>query len=153
MKGNGRHGIYQLFYTFVDVRTAIKDKCLRACVHIDATTQAIVDASVVRITQLLSLQSSQTDERQSRQLRERDNYFPSSELRILFFTTIASHFISSASLGNRRPPFEESRALCYSPTLDFRPLQPRRISSPNSRRSARVALCLRIVLPGPQLPF
>lgn len=62
VKGNGRHGIDQLFYTFVDVRTAIKDKCLRACVHIDATTQAIVDASVVRITQLLSLQSSQTYE-------------------------------------------------------------------------------------------
>lgn len=27
---------------FVDVRTAIKDKCLRACVHIDATTQALL---------------------------------------------------------------------------------------------------------------
>lgn len=27
---------------FVDVRTAIKDKCLRACVHIDATTQAML---------------------------------------------------------------------------------------------------------------
>lgn len=78
----------------------------------------------------------------SRQLRERDNYFPSAELRILFLPQ--SPRISSPPerpAGDQRPPFEESRALCYSPTLNFRPLQPRRISSPNSQRSARVALC------------
>lgn len=95
-----------------------------------------VDASVLRITQLLSLQSSQTDEHRHSSITWTRQLLCFFGAEGVIFTTTASHFISSASLGNQRPPFEESRALCYSPALNFGPLQHR--GFPVRTRSARL---------------
>lgn len=69
---------------FVDVRAAIKDKCLRACVHIHAAAQVMLMHQFENNTAAV-LPKQPDRPASSRLLCELDNYIFSSELQVLFY--------------------------------------------------------------------